>query len=988
LWSNIGSGGSTSNSGGIVFIQTGVNAGSSVIIGTVSNTTTTINGTTNIGTGSTVNNTVSIGTTDRTTTNINGENININSNTLTNITGRYITVGTYSSVVSMFGSSISIADNGGDDNPGPVIIARGAFNPAPNVFIQGQSSQFSLMDIQRECNSISNVNIQSNCTGTQFLNMQVGQTAGSSNILMGTSGFTTTTINGTVNLPSNTFLNGTLLTTGGTSLSISNVQNTSSLGNVYIATYEIPGSSVNIGTLSNTSTTILGAVKIGNNFAATTTIDGPVNLSTTGFNTVNISSAKTGGGNFLTIGTLETTQINMRGVLYNLNSPAITVTGNVSFGNPSDVINISNTSTTGTVNIQAASTGASNVNIGTQGFGRVNLTGNVLINQLTSSKSNIGCLGDSPVVNIGTNTTGLSIVNIGASNVFIGQNTTTLVGTIILPENTFLAGTLLSNLGNSSTITTFGPIGTETLNIQNTPTTGTVNIQAASTGASNVNIGTQAFGITTMRGQITIQDLVTGNNITQNSNIQSNHRGTSRINPLVQQFNLQSNAFGNVNQIINIQNATNANIQSNSFTTQSCNIQSFNNGNVISTFTLGSFGTGTNNTSNILIGYGIVAPATGNVFIGSSTVSRTTIQGTLTVPATTTISGTTTLSGTTTISGGATLSGSTTTISSATTTFSGTATNITSPNTTVFGNVFIGNTTATSCVFIQQAFVPIIPTATRIVTVQSNATASNNFFLVQDRPFGNNITQNSNIQCFSNSTRNVITNTVNIQINPLSSNIIQTVNIQTGLFTGSNNTVNISTGQIGGTSNVNIATGVAGGVSNVIIGTNSNTTTTINGTLVYGNTTPILSNVVVASGGPARVLGVPLTSVVVLSGETNALVVSTTPAAWFRTPYPWRILGVRGSVYTPSTSGNITVDIRQVASGTIIPTSNTVGTSIFTNVLTIDANRPSSILSTNVSAITTTIPLSIADDTGLAFFITGAGTGAAGLKVVIYYAVS
>jgi hypothetical protein len=954
-----------------------------VIIGTVSNTTTTINGTTNIGTGSTVNNTVSIGTTGRTTTNINGENININSNTLVNITGRNTTIGTSSSVVNMFGSSISIADNGGEDNPGPVIIARGAFNAAPNVFIQGQSSQFSLMDIQRECTSISNVNIQSNCTGTQFLNMQVGQTAGSSNILMGTSGFTTTTINGTVNLPSNTFLNGTLLTTGGTSLSISNVQNTSSLGNVYIATYEIPGSSVNIGTLSNTSTTILGEVKIGNNFAATTTIDGPVNLSTTGFNTVNISSAKTDGGNFLTIGTLETTQINMRGVLYNLNSPAITVTGNVSFGNPSDVIDISNTSTTGTVNIQAASTGASNVNIGTPGFGRVNLTGNVLINELTSSKSNIGCLGVSPVVNIGTNTTGLSIVNIGASNVFIGQTTTTLVGTIILPANTFLAGTLLSNLGNSSTITTFGPLGTETLNIQNTPTTGTVNIQAASTGASNVNIGTQAFGITTMRGQIRIQDLVTGNNITQTSNIQSNHIGTSRINPLVQQFNLQSNAFGNVNQIINIQNATNANIQSNSFTTQFCNIQSFNNGNVISIFTLGSFGTGNNNTSNILIGYGIVAPATGNVYIGAPTVSRTTILGTLTVPATTTISGTTTLSGATT------LSGSTTTISSATTTFSGTATTITSPNTTVFGNVFIGNTIATSCVFIQQAFVPITPNAIRIVTVQSNSTiTSNNFFLVQDRPFGNNITQISNIQCFSNSTRNVITNAVNIQINPLSSNIIQTVNIQTGLFAGSNNSVNISTGQIGGTSNVNIATGVTGGVSNVIIGTNSNTTTTINGTLVYGNTTPILSNVVVASGGPARVLGVPLTSVVVLSGETNALVVSTTPAAWFRTPYPWRILGVRGSVYTPSTSGNITVDIRQVASGTIIPISNTVGTSIFTNVLTIDANRPSSILSTNVSAITTTIPLSIADDTGLAFFITGAGTGAAGLKVVMYYAVS
>ena len=87
-----------------------------------------------------------------------------------------------------------------------------------------------------------------------------------------------------------------------------------------------------------------------------------------------------------------------------------------------------------------------------------------------------------------------------------------------------------------------------------------------------------------------------------------------------------------------------------------------------------------------------------------------------------------------------------------------------------------------------------------------------------------------------------------------------------------------------------------------------------------------------------------------------------------------------------SSSGTVTIDIRYVLSGTPIPTSVGGGTSIFTTALTIDATKPSSVTSAASAVLTTTASTNgLADDTGLAFFVTGAGTGAAGLKVIIYY---
>jgi hypothetical protein len=134
------------------------------------------------------------------------------------------------------------------------------------------------------------------------------------------------------------------------------------------------------------------------------------------------------------------------------------------------------------------------------------------------------------------------------------------------------------------------------------------------------------------------------------------------------------------------------------------------------------------------------------------------------------------------------------------------------------------------------------------------------------------------------------------------------------------------------------------------------------------------------------VIGFPSFIAFALTAETGPINITTIPALWFRIPYPWRIRGVRASVYTPSVSGSITIDILSVPSGTSIPTSVSSGTSIFTTPLTIDENRPSSVGSLVPAVLTTAASTTgLADDTGLAVFITSAGTGSAGLKIFIYY---
>lgn len=111
--------------------------------------------------------------------------------------------------------------------------------------------------------------------------------------------------------------------------------------------------------------------------------------------------------------------------------------------------------------------------------------------------------------------------------------------------------------------------------------------------------------------------------------------------------------------------------------------------------------------------------------------------------------------------------------------------------------------------------------------------------------------------------------------------------------------------------------------------------------------------------------------VLALSDETTALTTGVSKIT-FRAPYAMSLYQVpRISVNTVSTSGAITVDIKQS------------GFSIFGNdKLTIDINTKTSVTSVIQPVITTNY---ILDDTEITLDVLASGTGAKGLKVVIYY---
>lgn len=91
----------------------------------------------------------------------------------------------------------------------------------------------------------------------------------------------------------------------------------------------------------------------------------------------------------------------------------------------------------------------------------------------------------------------------------------------------------------------------------------------------------------------------------------------------------------------------------------------------------------------------------------------------------------------------------------------------------------------------------------------------------------------------------------------------------------------------------------------------------------------------------------------------------------FRTPFAMELYQVpRASLSTASTSGAVTVDI------------NNGGTTIFSTNLTIDANESTSTTAATAAVLSQT---SIADDAQITIDVDGAGTGARGLKVTLYY---
>jgi hypothetical protein len=191
-----------------------------------------------------------------------------------------------------------------------------------------------------------------------------------------------------------------------------------------------------------------------------------------------------------------------------------------------------------------------------------------------------------------------------------------------------------------------------------------------------------------------------------------------------------------------------------------------------------------------------------------------------------------------------------------------------------------------------------------------------------------------------------------------------------------------------GSQQINIGRSAAS-INFITLGTQNLTNITLAGnSLSLIGLSPNISSISALAVGASRVLGLPQEMCIALSSETGAVVVSTTPGAQFRIPRAWRILGVRANLYTPSTSGSVSIDIRSVATGVTIPTSVAGGTSIFTTPLSIDSTRMSSVASTTGSVLTTAANTAgLSDDTGMGIFVTGAGTGAAGAKVILYYCV-
>lgn len=109
---------------------------------------------------------------------------------------------------------------------------------------------------------------------------------------------------------------------------------------------------------------------------------------------------------------------------------------------------------------------------------------------------------------------------------------------------------------------------------------------------------------------------------------------------------------------------------------------------------------------------------------------------------------------------------------------------------------------------------------------------------------------------------------------------------------------------------------------------------------------------------------------IAVSDEATAITTGTAKVT-FRAPVAMTLYQIpRASLSTASSSGNPAVDI------------NVGGSSIFSTTLTIDATEKTSTTAATAAVLGTT---SIADDAEITIDIDTAGTGAKGLKVILYY---
>lgn len=128
--------------------------------------------------------------------------------------------------------------------------------------------------------------------------------------------------------------------------------------------------------------------------------------------------------------------------------------------------------------------------------------------------------------------------------------------------------------------------------------------------------------------------------------------------------------------------------------------------------------------------------------------------------------------------------------------------------------------------------------------------------------------------------------------------------------------------------------------------------------------TPTVANYVTAAD-------VPVELVVALSDETTVITTGTAKVT-MRAPWAFTLTAVRASLNTVSSSGVPTVDINEGTGG---------GTTVLSTKLTIDASE---LTSTTAAAAAVISDSAIADDAELTFDIDVAGTGAKGLKVILY----
>jgi hypothetical protein len=138
-----------------------------------------------------------------------------------------------------------------------------------------------------------------------------------------------------------------------------------------------------------------------------------------------------------------------------------------------------------------------------------------------------------------------------------------------------------------------------------------------------------------------------------------------------------------------------------------------------------------------------------------------------------------------------------------------------------------------------------------------------------------------------------------------------------------------------------------------------------------GSTGPTGPTGATGATGPTGASG-QSTFVVALSDEATAITTGTAKVT-MRAPYAFSITSIpRASLSTASTSGLPTVDI------------NVAGSSILTNLLTIDADELTSTTAATAATLTNN-PTSVSDDAEITFDIDVAGTGAKGLKVTIFH---